>query len=691
MILSESQVVRLGGSVYVWNTHSASNSEYSRQKHAPTLFRLDLEYWAWSELSTYDIKTDRSVDKNLQVVVSEDDDDAGTDWIDLGGENPPVPRQELNERNFFKSYKAADRNAAKKAALKYLPQLPANELSELMEVTTSDPSKPGSSEASDKPKLTPKEVMANRIYNFVALLLGDFKDSFFVAMEDELIFVAHKSMLKVDLKSYDFSVTELQGTRPLITYHSSVAVGTDIVTFGGFDDRKQQNELFVLDTRAKLWYKPHIGGLIFPRQRNNHSCIYFETSNPTFAMDPNEDAESSILAKHASSYFSYDVAATEAKKRSTSAPLAKTSRSAASSSISAATDSATATAANTTSDEGVYRFCVMAMGWNGINSMIDIDFLALDTQKRVEELGTMLDTTAGSVGSVDFDVKIDVFPASSSPGEASSGSSIASLNAHKAILWARSDYFKALLTEELVSETSNTSPTTFRMEGSVEHIHALLRFLYTDHVNVISLMSDYRNFVKLAEKYAPNHVSRLVAEYLHTKVYEPELLNKDLGELLASGAFADVKFVVGGQTFKAHKVVLSARSSFFKAMLTGGLKESRQTEITLDYCTAEEFGALLQFLYTRNLDYAHISEYILGLFALSNRCDAKRLKSILESLIAFNLDATNVASLLLLADQHASPTLKQSCISFIRLNTEDVHYEDSAQKQQVDQIVGQLE
>jgi ankyrin repeat protein len=689
VVLSGSQHVRLGDAVFVWNTARASREDPSNmQQRSPALYRLDLDYWTWSELLSYNVLADASLDDNLKPIDDEDDDDDDNDSDD---EDDIVDQQNRKQVNEVEKDLRKSAASLKKSAQLLVPEEVSGEL-------TSSSSNDGESSNKDgepeKTKLTPKEAMSVRMHNVVSLLDSEFKDAFIVAMENELVFVSHMKMLKVNPKTFTYSTSELRGTRPRITHHSAIAVGTDIVTFGGWDDRKQQNELFILDTKSELWYKPHISGLLFPRPRNNHACVYFETKNATFAMDPSDDSESSILAKHPSS-----ISSLSKTKQTTKSLTSSTGSFASNTTISTATSSASKVENN--KEDEVYRFCVIAMGWNGANTMFDVDFVALDTQKRAEELGSMLDESgvggaSSNVGSaqlahVDFDVKLEV----------TGVDGVTTLiGAHKAILWARSDYFRALLTDELLSmsessssSSSSSSPiiTKLPLESvSVEHAKALLKFLYTDHVNVVSLLDDYRGFVKGAEKYAPNHVQRLVAEYLHTKVYEPEKLNEELGELLESGSYADIKFMVSGVEFKAHKVVLASRSSFFRAMLTGGLKESREEIIDLTdvlQASPEEFGALLKFLYSRSVDYVNISEYILGLFSLATRCDSRRLKTILESLIAFNLDASNVASLLLLAEQLSAHSLKRACIEFIKRDPNVIQYDEPNLKQQVEDVI----
>lgn len=661
-ILPHSQHARLGDAVYVWNP------AVERQEDEPAglrgellgLLKLNLEYWEWVNLFTYDAMKDDKLDDDLNLIDSDDEEGDDSDDSDSDDEKASAAASTKEEKRLKKSEK------------RVVPD-PSEETSEPISAATAPSGDAG--EADDvTSKLSPKERLSLHTQDVLALLKTTYSTSFMVAMGDDLVFVAHMKMLCVNPKTFEHSEHQLRGARPKISHHSSLAVGTDIITFGGWDDRKQQNELFILDTRSKLWYKPHTGGIIFPRPRNNHASTYFETTNPIFAFDPSEEAESNILAKHESclpawAKPSYTASKTKSKSKTDEKGTEIVSK----------------------SDEDVYRFCVVAMGWNGANTMFDIDLVALDTTKSSEALGKMLDgadvSTAGDApsatsGHIDFDITLEV----SHAGES------AQIGAHKAILWARSDHFKALLTEDLVNASdapeNAVALKSITIQGHpVEHVKALVKFFYTDHVNVVDLHAEYRSFIKLAEEYAPNHVQRLVAEYLLTKVYEPERLSEDLGELLTSGAFSDVTFRVAGTELKAHKVILVARSLFFRALLTGGLSETRQSVIDFEDARVEEFEALLRFLYSRTIDYIKISDYIVPLFTLATRCEARGLKHTLESLIAFNLDGSNVASLLILADQLTALSLKQAALQYIKKNPAEVVYEDDTQSALVADLV----
>ncbi|GJN20930.1 hypothetical protein PR202_gb08368 [Eleusine coracana subsp. coracana] len=80
-------------------------------------------------------------------------------------------------------------------------------------------------------------------------------------------------------------------------------------------------------------------------------------------------------------------------------------------------------------------------------------------------------------------------------------------------------------------------------------------------------------------------------------------LQRHLGDLLVAGEGADVTFLVAGETFRAHRCVLAARSPVFKAELYGVLRQSAAAAaaelcIRIHDMEPQVFSALLQFVYT---------------------------------------------------------------------------------------------
>ena len=75
-------------------------------------------------------------------------------------------------------------------------------------------------------------------------------------------------------------------------------------------------------------------------------------------------------------------------------------------------------------------------------------------------------------------------------------------------------------------------------------------------------------------------------------------VSEDIEALYLSEEYADVTLVVAGQKFRCHKLILAARSEYFRALLFGGMKESTQSEIELTVSSLHAFKGLLKYIYT---------------------------------------------------------------------------------------------
>ncbi|CAM0876832.1 unnamed protein product [Alopecurus aequalis] len=152
-------------------------------------------------------------------------------------------------------------------------------------------------------------------------------------------------------------------------------------------------------------------------------------------------------------------------------------------------------------------------------------------------------------------------------------------------------------------------------------------------------------------------------------------LHRHLGDLLKNKDAADINFQVGGQRFSAHRCVLAARSSVFKAELLGVMKESSGTPIEIHDMKADVFKSLLHFIYTDTIPPAPESKkgadargnlVMTGhLLVAANRYDIGRLKLICEEKLCNHIDSDIVATTLALAEQHGFHGLKQACLKFL--------------------------
>ena len=76
------------------------------------------------------------------------------------------------------------------------------------------------------------------------------------------------------------------------------------------------------------------------------------------------------------------------------------------------------------------------------------------------------------------------------------------------------------------------------------------------------------------------------------------------GQLFNQSEHSDIELIVESEHFYAHRVILAARSEYFRALLYGGLRESQQDNHTVEIkeCQAEAFRILLLYIYTGRIN-----------------------------------------------------------------------------------------
>uniref|UniRef100_A0A453M1W2 Speckle-type POZ protein-like protein n=2 Tax=Aegilops tauschii subsp. strangulata TaxID=200361 RepID=A0A453M1W2_AEGTS len=195
----------------------------------------------------------------------------------------------------------------------------------------------------------------------------------------------------------------------------------------------------------------------------------------------------------------------------------------------------------------------------------------------------------------------------------------------------------------------------------------------------------YHDFVKRADLEASAHlrddcltircyvtVTKEINGEEETRV-PPGDLHKHLGDLLKNKDAADLTFQVGGQTFSAHRCVLAARSSVFKAELLGAMEESSGSLIEIWDMEPDVFESLLHFIYTDSVPVLEMASNKGGtdmvmathLLVAADRYNIGRLKLICEEKLCTHIDSNMVATSLALAEQHGFHDLKGACLQFL--------------------------
>jgi len=153
-------------------------------------------------------------------------------------------------------------------------------------------------------------------------------------------------------------------------------------------------------------------------------------------------------------------------------------------------------------------------------------------------------------------------------------------------------------------------------------------------------------------------------------IVPPSRLAADWAHLLRSAEHADVRFVLPcspPQTFRAHRVVLCARSGGMRALLAGG-----KATVEVRDCCPRAFSALLYYLYTEEWEAEPDEELASQLLTTAARFDVPRLVALAASVLARGLCVANATRTLALADSARAAGLKRAAVEFIAANSQAI-------------------
>ncbi|KAL3090836.1 hypothetical protein niasHS_007211 [Heterodera schachtii] len=158
-----------------------------------------------------------------------------------------------------------------------------------------------------------------------------------------------------------------------------------------------------------------------------------------------------------------------------------------------------------------------------------------------------------------------------------------------------------------------------------------------------------------------NRMSNLSGEIQHTSQ-----LVEQIASLHLNDEFSDFVLVVDNQRFPVHRVVLAARSSYFKAMLYGGMRESSESEVILHDTPVQAFQALLKYIYTGKLQLKSFElSFVLDMLALVHKYGFSELEAAIPEYLKTILKVRNVCSIFTVAHLYSIEGLSAACLDFI--------------------------
>ncbi|KAI1730932.1 BTB/POZ domain-containing protein [Ditylenchus destructor] len=158
-------------------------------------------------------------------------------------------------------------------------------------------------------------------------------------------------------------------------------------------------------------------------------------------------------------------------------------------------------------------------------------------------------------------------------------------------------------------------------------------------------------------------------------IRNPKLLSRQLCTLVNGNTMPfDITFVVEGKRFGAHKILVIARSLYFRTMLKStGFAESGRDEIELQDGTAAAFRSILLYMYSGRMDYnPHNIQEIINVFCLAHLYKMDELVETLTNAFEICLSTQNFVVTYELANFYALTSLTNKCNAFIATHSLEI-------------------
>lgn len=142
-----------------------------------------------------------------------------------------------------------------------------------------------------------------------------------------------------------------------------------------------------------------------------------------------------------------------------------------------------------------------------------------------------------------------------------------------------------------------------------------------------------------------------------------------IGNLFNNTDYCDITLIVEGIEFRVHKIILAARSEYFRALLFSGMKETNCESIELNEAKSDAFRLLLRYIYTGKISLRNEKEEsVIDLLSLVHQYGLIELQKSISDYLESILDIKNVCSIYDIASLYQLESLQETCARFIDKN-----------------------
>ncbi|GBL92280.1 Protein roadkill [Araneus ventricosus] len=150
----------------------------------------------------------------------------------------------------------------------------------------------------------------------------------------------------------------------------------------------------------------------------------------------------------------------------------------------------------------------------------------------------------------------------------------------------------------------------------------------------------------------------------------PALVN-DLKSMYNNSILCDMELRTSTQSFPAHKAILSARSTVFRKMFSGDMKEKKSGHVDITDLEEETVCRMLTYMYTDSLGDLQM-ESASKLYTAADKYDITYLKRRCSSFLKDNVCPDTVCGVLVLADKYQDDDLKSDVHDYIMNHAKEV-------------------
>ena len=148
---------------------------------------------------------------------------------------------------------------------------------------------------------------------------------------------------------------------------------------------------------------------------------------------------------------------------------------------------------------------------------------------------------------------------------------------------------------------------------------------------------------------------------------------------IEDGIFSDWTIISEeGQRFPCHRIILAAKSSTMKAMMTTEMKEMEEKETKLNY-NNKVVRAFVDYFYKGEVPNAVLESNLCSFMKLSDYYHLEHLKAQVEDAAVKSLNMENAVEMFSLANLHNAEILKKASRYFIVENKKILGQQDLSQ------------